>query len=110
MKFSIILIATLFAACSQVDGPQNSMSESDRIIRVYDTTDNLLTENMVGNTQGVKVGETHRIYDAEDNLQSEEVKGENHQLEGEHILRVYDAEENLLSEQVLGFKPVSAGY
>ena len=49
MKTITLFTILLFSLCKKsIQENSNVLSESDRIIRVYDMNENLLTENIVG--------------------------------------------------------------
>ena len=72
---TITLFSIILFSCSFQKNPK-VLSESDRIIRVYDMNENLLTENITGVSEKSKLDRIIRVYDMNENLLSENIVGQ----------------------------------
>ncbi|MDA9892542.1 hypothetical protein N9V60_01300 [Flavobacteriaceae bacterium] len=72
---TITLFPFLLFSCSFQDN-HKVLSESDKIIRVYDVNENLLIENNTGISEKNKSDKIIRVYDVNENLLTENIVGQ----------------------------------
>ena len=74
MKSITLLYITFLSSCSFQETPNNK-TDLDKIVRVYDMNENLLTENIIDGSENIENQQIVTVYDMNDNLLTENIVG-----------------------------------